>query len=172
MESTAVIDSMRRALFGLGVNNGNRIDLLCEMLFWQPPEIFWPVFQHAWSSCEGTWRWSREIQRMLRQRAGSAREFMEEEDGAFYDGLPELIVVYRGCHPNAVRSVSWTTDFKIAQFFAGRGLGRRVIASSVVPQEAVFTVSTDRKESELLVDPRRLRKLNVSDYVCEARAVS
>jgi hypothetical protein len=39
-----------------------------------------------------------------------------------------------------------------------------VVAEAVVEREAVFAVLNERKESELLIDPRRLRKLVVQKW--------
>ena len=46
-----------------------------------------------------------------------------------------------------------------------------VIVQAVVPKEAIFTVFTERKESEILLDPRRLpRRLRVSTWERDAAA--
>jgi hypothetical protein len=60
--------------------------------------------------------------------------------------------------------MSWTLDRKVAEAFA-RGhrvlVDDPVVAEAVVEREAVFAVLHERQESELLIDPRRLRKLIV-----------
>jgi hypothetical protein len=40
-----------------------------------------------------------------------------------------------------------------------------VIASATIPKQHIIFVNDDRNEAEIVVDPRRLRKLTVSDYV-------
>jgi hypothetical protein len=46
-----------------------------------------------------------------------------------------------------------------------------VIVEALVPKEAIFTVFTERKESEILLDPRRLpRRLRVSTWERDAAA--
>jgi len=88
---------------------------------------------------------------------------MDANDAAFYDSLPDEVAVYRGCSRPRMSAISWTTDRQVADIFARGHRGIRVpdpvIASAVIPKSAIFTVVTSRNESEVIVDPRRLRKL-------------
>lgn len=182
METTdEIIASARRHLFGPGVSSADRAGVMCKLVVANPPEVFWPVFQDTWLSCDDTWEWSRAIVHMLRQNGsaafgntGRAREFMDAENAAFFDDLPDIVAIFRGCSRDRVRAVSWSTDRSVAEKFAHGHRWIRVpnpvIACAVVPKEAIFTVFTDRNESELIVDPRRLRKLTVRDYVFEKEA--
>jgi hypothetical protein len=76
--------------------------------------------------------------------------------------LAAEIAIYRGCQRGRERGLSWTTDIKVAEGFAA---GKRCINSmptlvtAVIPKAYVFGVFIERKESEITIDPRRLRRL-------------
>lgn len=165
---TPTIEEALGSLFSIGVTSESRAAFLVDRLRGQPVEIFWPVFHEAWPSCDATWQWSRSIRRMLvlNGSAGQARDHMNDEDRSFVDGLPDLITIYRGCHKAHVLGVSWSTDKAVAGRFArghrGIAVERAVIASAVIPKCAVFTVITDRDESEVVIDPRRLRQVRLA----------
>lgn len=69
-----------------------------------------------------------------------------EEEHAAFAALPDPIPAYRG---GSVGDWSWTTDFKIAEFFSRRsGLWVR---EALIPKADCFGYLTRRGESELLV---------------------
>jgi hypothetical protein len=70
--------------------------------------------------------------------------------------------VYRGCERGRERGLHWTTDRAVAEKFAG---GRRCInphptlVQALIPKRHILAVFVNREENEIVVDPRRLRKL-------------
>ena len=129
--------------------------------------VFWQVFLDAWSGCDLTWPYKGLLLDLLRRHAAeeAARGYMTEADAAFYDQLPALVTVYRGCARYRVRGLAWTTDRDVAAYFAkGDRFDRepdRVLATAIIPKAHVFAVQTARIESEVILDPRRLRSLKV-----------
>ncbi|QOG05138.1 hypothetical protein IGS74_10780 [Aureimonas sp. OT7] len=165
-EVSALIDR----LYGKGVNSTNRLSFLLSLLHGRPTEVFWPVFLETWSRCDDTWHERRWMLFMLRQHgsaksgnAGRSRDFMSVDGRSFFDSLPDLITIYRGCSRPRVRGLSWTTDQRVARTFARGHRGIRVpapvIVTARIPKVAIFAVITDRDESELIIDPIRLRNL-------------
>jgi hypothetical protein len=135
------------------------------------PEVFWPVFLETWNNCDRTWPYRSFVLNLLRQAHSSvaAVKFMTDEAARFFDALPEPVPVYRGCARYRVRGLSWTTDRAVAMKFA-RGMRfdgepHRVLAEAIVPKQAIFAVFIDRQESEIVLDPRRLRKLRLVPVV-------
>lgn len=167
MDAQKIADDIINQSLHAGVPRLDRVKHLCNAVDGQPAEVFWTVFHALWSGCEGTHQadvhgW---ITRLLRtHRSYPAYGYMDAGQRAFFDALPDMITIYRGCDIQLVRRVSWSTDIGVAEFFARRGrcTSRDVIATAFMPKEAVFTVSIDRKESEVIIDPRRLRGLSVS----------
>jgi hypothetical protein len=91
--------------------------------------------------------------------------FINPEDRAFYDGLPERVTVFRGCGRRRVRGMPWTTDRERAVFFARGGRFPSppdpVIACAEVAKADLFFVSVARKESEVILDPYSIKRLRL-----------
>src|SRR5262249_196356 len=111
----------------------------------------------------------------LRDRVAqlSPIEFMPADDRRFYDRLPDCVTVYRGCGRRRVRGLPWTTDSAVAAKFA-RGGGffqppDPVIASAEIAKTALFFVCTDRRESEIVLDPYKITRLRL-EQVAKADA--
>lgn len=146
----------------------NRAFVMIELLNGaKNDEEFWKIFQLGWSISEKTWQYRVEIKRHLDQRP-SAGAYIEKADKAFYDSLPELVTVYRGCSFPRIRGLAWTTDRGVAESFA-RGhrqiaVPMAVVAHGKVPKEAIYTVATGRKEAEVVLNWRRLREVGFTRF--------
>jgi hypothetical protein len=69
-----------------------------------------------------------------------------EDERAEFDALPDPIPAYRG---GSVGDWSWTTDLRIAEFFANRC--DLPVRHAMIPKSDCFGYLTRRSESELLV---------------------
>lgn len=167
VDAEQLLNAARRVYFGIGVSTTNRLGVLLDMTAGLPPELFWPVFLDCWSDCDDTaWEHQRLLRRLRQQ--GTGVPHLSAADRAFYDTLPSEVTVYRGCSRPRVRRVSWTTERPVAESFA-RGhrnvaVPDAVVATAVVPRAALFGVSVDRNEHEVLVDPDTLRKVRVKAW--------
>jgi len=89
-------------------------------------------------------------------------ELLEPEASDCFQAAPAEITVYRGCEAGRERGLSWTFDPSIATKFAH---GKRVpnanptLVTAVIPKQHVFAVILDRSEKEIVLDPRRLRRV-------------
>jgi hypothetical protein len=84
------------------------------------PESFWKVFVTHWPNCDDTWVCEDRLLGLLRKAAGeaSAIPYYSNEQRAFFESLPEIVTIYRGCSRHRVGGISWTTDISIAKQFA------------------------------------------------------
>ncbi|MCZ6774642.1 MAG: hypothetical protein O7G83_22025 [Proteobacteria bacterium] len=164
------VDKILDILFGPGINSDTRLPVMLRRLLREPPAVFWPVFLDAWPNCDATWELRSDLLYLLRRASASepSRGYFDPDTLAFYDELPDPATIYRGCSHARVRGVSWTTDRDSAATFAH---GHRsipvpdpVVAQATMPKEAVFAVFTERNESEVLVDPRRLGNLQIKPF--------
>jgi hypothetical protein len=102
-------DAIESVLYGPFVDSSNRLDVLLRMVAGAPATTFWPAFLSGWPACDATWRRRRDLLIFLRRhRSGLA--YLQGDDRGFFDSLPDLIEVFRGCSRPRVRGVSWTTD--------------------------------------------------------------
>jgi hypothetical protein len=164
-QSTAlIVDRM----FGIGINSEDRCEAMLHALAGAPPPAtFWSVFHTIWPECDAAWHWRSWLLRYLRDNhkvlSGSGE--LRGEDRAFFERLPDPVQVYRGCSWARVRGVSWTTHRTVAERFAHGHRGIHVpwpvLASATIPKSAVFGAYDERNESEVVLDPRRLRRVEV-----------
>ena len=101
--------------------------------------------------------------------AGSSLAFLQSAQRQFFDTLPPLVQVFRGCSAPRVRGIAWSTERSVAEGFA-RGhrfirVPEPVVASAVIPKEHIFFVTDERNEKEIVLDPRRLRKVIVEPFL-------
>jgi hypothetical protein len=146
-----------------------RTKKLIMAAIWEPAEIWWPAFFNDWTVCDaGSWRWHIILLdkfRRHRDAGQSAIPYLDAESREFCNSLPELIEVWRGADRRTVRNFSWTTDPKVAEFFAvhrrGQPFPNPVIGHAFIRKADIFAALQDRNESEIILDPRRLRKLTI-----------
>ena len=103
---------------------------------------------------------------MLRRHATeeSAVPYLSSDGQVFFASLPDRIHVWRGCSQSRTRGLSWTTDEVVAVGFArghrGIKIPSPVVAEGWIAKTAIFSVSADRGESEIVLDPARLSQLS------------
>jgi len=158
-------------------NSTNRLGYFLEFiesLEEYPLAAFWRVFAEAWTFSDDTWVYRSELLDQLSMTGpGEGVRYASPADQALMNSLPKRVQVFRGCSRPRIRGLSWTLDRQVALKFArGHGFIKMpdpVIVEALVPKEAIFTVFTERKESEILLDPRRLpRRLRVSTWERDA----
>ncbi|MEH2567820.1 hypothetical protein [Bradyrhizobium sp. AZCC 2289] len=129
------------------------------------PDAFWKVFMIHWPNCDDTWALKDRLLSQLRKAAGaaSAIRYYGDEQRAFFESLPQVLTVYRGCSRQRAAGISWTTETKIAMQFA-RGhrqitVPEPVIVTAEVDKNDIFAVFTDRSENEIVCTPSRILKI-------------
>jgi hypothetical protein len=146
-----------------------------ERLAWLMVTLPWQrrlrVFLEWYCVCDAPWGFRNIYARQLRLACAEVNlsdvlldltDFLRPEERTFYIGLPALVPIWRGCERGRERGLSWTTERAVAEGFAK---GQRCIneqptlASAVIPKSHIFGVFCGRGEREVVVDPRRLRKL-------------
>jgi hypothetical protein len=151
------IEVINKAL--LWENSTSRLSAMLKLLADALAEVFWPIFLVNWPICDATWNQRNALLSLLRKKSvlAPAVDYYDSDVRTFFDSLPNVVTIYRGCSRNRVRGISWTTDKGIAEKFAG---GHRfipvpdpVIVRSSIDRDWIFAVSVDRNESEVLIDP-------------------
>ena len=148
------VDDINYFIFML--SSEEQIGPMMRLIVTQPPHIFWPVFLTNWPRCDNTWAFNCVMPQALR-RPGSAIEFLDAVDRAFFESLSDEVTVYRGCYSKSVNGISWTTDLRVAEGFAHGHRGIRVpdpvIAEGKISKSDIFAVFCGRQESEVLCAP-------------------
>ena len=83
---------------------------------------------------------------------------MSKADYESYLKLPDEVTVYRGCSMDEIDEndgplgISWSLDYKVAEFFAARSINGCVIKATV-PKEVIKVVHMSRHEAEVMLLP-------------------
>jgi hypothetical protein len=157
MEPANIIKAIDQQLKLIG--SGQRAWPLLEAIYNQPPAVFWPVLIDWWPRVDGFRDWRREYLRLMRAKSKEARgvKYLDKDAMQWFDALPDTFTVYRGCGKRWVRCASWTLDQECAEFFARGGRfsspASPVVASATISKAAVFFVTDQRNEKEVVLDP-------------------
>jgi hypothetical protein len=145
-----------------------RAEIMMNCIMEVPSEIFWPVVIDNWCARDNSWHVAGALVALMRIHGGKdRRKWMSPEQRKIYDALPDLVKVWRGTARSRVRSIAWSTRREAAEGFAtgmrGGPFADPVIAQAFIPKEAIFWAD-DGSEAEIVLDPRRLRKLSVESF--------
>jgi hypothetical protein len=145
-----------------------RAEIMMDAIMFAPSELFWPVIINNWSACDCSWHVAGALLTLMRIHGGKdRRKWMSREQRKIYDALPDLVEVWRGTARSRVRSIAWSTSRNVAEDFAtGMRAGPfadPVMAHAFIPKEHIFWAD-DGSEQEIVLDPKRLRKLTVESF--------
>jgi hypothetical protein len=146
-------------------NSKRRLLAILPLIEDAPPKIFWAILLRTWPSCDDTWMLKTRLLRAMKKAGPVMPELLSEHERRFFEGLPAQVPVFRGCSRPRVRGISWTMERTIAEGFAHGHRGIRVpdpvVASALIPKDAIFFATDDRNEKEIVLNPRRLRRLRL-----------
>src|SRR5262249_7330737 len=142
--------------------------LVREMYFEPSPREQIALFLQWGNICDAPWAYRGNYASILREAVAQVPlvDVLEKPDREWFDSLPDEISIYRGCTKGLERGLHWSTDIEVAKGFA---IGKRCInpqprlVSARIPKRHVLGVFTNRSESEIAVDPRRLRQLRIRE---------
>ena len=85
---------------------------------------------------------------------------MSKDELEAYNKLDGLITIYRGVKPGAkVKALSWTTDKKVAKWFADRYEKNGKVYKAVIDKKDVLAYFLNRNEYEVVVDYDKLEDI-------------
>jgi hypothetical protein len=169
----SIVESTTRAIEQHCLRFANSVSRLPELLKFladATPDVFWRLFMRLWSDFDKTWAHQDELLDLLRRNAQleSPCLFFDKKQAAFYDALPPVVTIYRGCSRAAALGLAWTIDQALAERFA-RGHRKipvpdPVIVSAKIHRDAILGVFTERNEAEIVVDPDELADITVNEF--------
>lgn len=88
-----------------------------------------------------------------------------KEDIELLDSLPEEFSIYRGLMPRAKKeALSWTLDLDKAIWFAKRFNNHGKVYEAKVKKEDILSYLSNRGESEIVVDYKKLKDIKEVEY--------
>lgn len=114
-------------------------------------KVFWELASRVWIDSENIWQNDWTWRSIFRLDKEGREHFMDEEERAAFDALPDVVHAYRGYAEGVnEEGMSWTTDPDIAKFFANR-FGDGLIATGLIAKDEIFALQLGRGENELIV---------------------
>ena len=165
-ENKHLVKAAVKAVFSALLTTGSagRLPRMLSLIGTAPPEVFWPAFVENWPVCDATWEYRRLLLAVLRKQPPSS-PFLTAKQRSLYERLPARVRVFRGCSRERIRGVSWTKSRQVAERFArghrGIEVPNAVVAVAMISKDAIFLVNHERREREIVLDPRALRIENL-----------
>ena len=84
---------------------------------------------------------------------------MTSEELSYLKNLPDNVEIYRGTQSQKakIRAFSWTLKKETAEWFANRWKLKGKLYKAKIPKSAIYFYSNNRKECEVVLNPRKLR---------------
>lgn len=118
---------------------------------------YWELLAGAWVGTEAPTFHRAAWLRLFGSTRPGRNYLMTAKEHAALAALPDPITVYRGAPLKIARGMSWTVDLERAAWFARRWAHRDgSILRAVIPKRKVLAYFQERKEAEVVIDPRRL----------------
>lgn len=90
---------------------------------------------------------------------------MSKDELEAYNKLDDSITIYRGVKPGAkVKALSWTTDKKVAKWFADRYEKNGKVYKAVIDKKGVLAYFLNRNEYEVVVNYNKLKHIEEVYY--------
>lgn len=123
-------------------------------------------FRRNWNSIEETSKdpnVSRsQIVKLFRQAEISSTTSTEDKE--LLDNLPDEVTIYRGVteyNAGTIKGLSWSLSLDTARWFAHRFGENGHVYKATINKKDVLALYTDRNESEVVVDFRRLQNVKM-----------
>lgn len=141
-----------------------RLEQFSAVCDFMEDEEYWKILSWLWIDCENLWQYRSVINTLFTTERGGHQYFMNDEERAVLESLPEVITIYRGHNVVNLRGWSWTLNQKQAEWFARRFTDKRQqVTTATVKKSTVIAYVHGRDEKEIIVNPRRIKLINSKD---------
>lgn len=149
------------------------------------PIALWDEF------CEGSiGEWNPDETRQIVVKVWETAEWPEDEltreewlalfNASHYEKPAETLTIYRGCTPERIHRMAWTTNLEKARWFATRELlwaPEAAVFRAVIPPEGVLCMvdlevdGNGRSENEIVVDPSFLGEIEQVEMITDFQLI-
>jgi hypothetical protein len=134
-----------------------RIDAFIEINDRLTDRNYWQFLVAIWSDTENAWQNLSEWKRLFGSDRPERKHLMDEEEFYYYQKLPDMVTVYRGCQKGQNENgLSWTFDKDKAEFFAHRLKKNGIVLKKRVSKNQILAVLLGRGENEAIITERIL----------------
>ncbi len=101
-------------------------------------------------------------------KEAAPEHLMTAEDIELKNSLPDTVTIYRGLtekNAKKIQALSWTLEERVAEWFAQRYSPYGKVYQAEIDKEDILAVFTGRNESEVIVDPKKLKNITeIQDF--------
>lgn len=124
-------------------------------------KTYWTVLGAVWIRSESPWVNRKLFLQLFNDSRPHRENLMDADERRAFKKLPDQLTIYRGFGGDRGKGLSWTLDRDKAVWFANRfhvihGKPGRVI-EGICKKTDVFAYFTNREESEIVIDPEKVR---------------
>jgi hypothetical protein len=159
----AVADGKWEAAIDCYIEKPFRMEYLLKYQDRIPDDQYWRLLHDVWTGIENPWQYKRQIQRLFKGRKGVVREcFRDEKDWEYFQSLPDIIEIYRGCTVLNRSGWSWTLSKAKARWFSRRFNDvydrevNGIVINRTIRKDIAHFYTNCRNEQEIVVNPRLL----------------
>lgn len=137
----------------------SRVEMMLEMS-WDMEVVDWlRVFGDWWSMCDniGVYLddlWDTPFADLADARTELRHHFMNDDERAAFDALPDMLTIWRGCYAANKWGLSWSMDRATAERFPTliryRQEGQPLLVKAKVAKQDIIALKLDRGESEVI----------------------
>lgn len=131
------------------------LDLMDDPALLQDEE-YWEVLSWVWIDQENPDDFPEVWYPLFASDRGSREWLMNEDERKAFAELPDMVTVYRGGTDGYEHGLSWTTERRVAEFFANRFNAQGEVWHATLPKTSFLCYLLSRNEYELIMDPREV----------------
>jgi len=143
-------------------NKGERIFLIAILRNLLTPKEYGHLFVEQWNYSENPGcTYGKDTPKLWE---GIPREYMMgKKEMRVYEALPDIVTIYRGVssikkgRDRVIRGFSWTLNKERGKWFALRFTHDGLFITAAIPKEHIIFYCDDRKEQEIVVNPKFLK---------------
>lgn len=123
---------------------------------------YWQLLGEIWVDSENIFDNLALWKKLWRSQRQSSLLVMDKDDDEEYQALPDEMIVFRGCKPHNVKSLSWTLSAAVATKFAKRFVttgDQSVLVSGTCLKRDVLAYFGCRQEQEIVILPKKIKNI-------------
>jgi hypothetical protein len=128
-----------------------RVNALIEIESHLSDEEYWKLLSEMYMDSENIWQNLYTWIRLLQSERPGRCHFMNDEERAVLESLPEKVTVYRGCTRRNANGISYTLSREKAEWFAHRFGQTGYVKQVIVSKHEIYAYLNGRKEQEVII---------------------
>lgn len=129
-------------------------DNICDVL---SNEEYWQLLSKVWIDSENLWQHHDRFPSYFNAIRPKRYLLMtQKERNKLLNEFDDVVTIYRGCGPDNEDGWSWTTQLKVAEWFAKRFANDDYVITMKCNKSDILALLQSRSEDEIIIDPGKV----------------